>query len=192
MRPGEGHAVPPAHRVAEQDELVQPDGVHKAGQVGCESVGGIVAAGSVVSVAAAALVQGVHMIVPAEGFGHIIPDVGVAAQAVEQNQRGRALGAPVQIVQVDAVGGYGSALGHYLGGHTSAPYDLACAKRDVTVSQSERRNEEEAATRQLRAALPRRECGIAAWGQTGVATSIASWGGVFRQKPAALPCCPRW
>ena len=97
--------------------LSRPTASRKPNQVGYESVGGIVAPGGMVGVAAPALVQGINVVVAIQRLGNVVPNVGVAAQPVQQHQRRFAFGAPVQVVQFDAIGGNGSALRLYLRGH---------------------------------------------------------------------------
>ena len=121
VRAGKGHAVATTHRMSEQDELVQTNGVHEAQQVGHECLGGVVTTGCVIGVAAPALVQGIDVVIGAQGFGDVGPDVGVAAEPVEEYQRRLALGSPVEVMQVDSVCGDGSALGLHLRGHVNPP-----------------------------------------------------------------------
>ena len=123
IRTGESHAVAAAHGVAEQDEFVQAHGVGKAKQIRHESLGGVVSAGSVIGVATATLVDRIDVVVGAERFGDVGPDVGVATEAVQHHQGRLALRAPIKVVQVDAVGGDVAALGLHLRGHVIPPCD---------------------------------------------------------------------
>ena len=103
--------------MTKQDELVQADGVHKSAYVRHEGFGGVVAARGMVRVAATSLVYGIHVEISAQGLGNVLPDAGVPSQAVQQHQRRFALGAPVKVVDIDAVGGNVFAGGLYLRSH---------------------------------------------------------------------------
>ena len=114
---GEGHAVAAAHGMADEDELVEGQSIAEGGQVGHVGVGGVVAVFGPIAVAAATLVQGEDVVVVAQGGGNVVPGMGVAAQAVDQQGYRLAHRAPVQVVEGMAVGGYGLALGFDLGSH---------------------------------------------------------------------------
>ena len=112
---GVGEAVVAAHREAHEVEAVDAPGLAE----GFEVVDVVLRAvgGGVGGVAVAALVGGEDVPAFGERRGHVVPDVGVAGEAVEEDE-GRVRGvAPLEVVEGEVAEGEGvvaAGVGHGL------------------------------------------------------------------------------
>ena len=101
----EGHTVASTHGVTDQGKRFQAQGIAESLKVGDKRAGGIVAARGPIGLSPATLVQGQHLVVLAEPSRNIVPGMAVTAQAVQQHHHRLAFVAPVQVVNIQAVGG---------------------------------------------------------------------------------------
>ena len=90
-------AVPPTHGRADQDGLLDTQGVHEGGQI-LHKPFALVAALRPLAVAVAPLVQGQDVVTGRHELGELVPDVGLPPVIVEANKERLAGGSPVQVV----------------------------------------------------------------------------------------------
>ncbi len=101
---GEDVAVSSAHRVADDDEVSQFQGVGDGVKVLLVGVEGVVGVGGPLGVAVSAGVQGDDVAFMGEGEGDEIPAVALLADAVEHEQSWVSSAAPFEVVEAEAVG----------------------------------------------------------------------------------------
>lgn len=99
---GEDVAVASTHRMADDDEVSQAEGICDGVEVALVGVEGIVDVGGPLGVAVSAGVEGDDVVAVGDGQGYEVPAMALLADAVEHEQGGTVGATPLQVVESEA------------------------------------------------------------------------------------------